>query len=190
MTKRDEILITALKLFSHHGYAGVGIDRIIAESGVAKMTLYKQFGTKEGLIEATLKLRDELFMADLSSYVGQHASGAEKIRAIFEWHRRWFKAPDFNGCIFIKASEEFGDSVPAFTAIMRNHKLAIQDLVRRCLSEMGARDIEQHTALIFICIEGLTIQANMFKTDDFTTTVMDSVLTLIQQAPALCLKHL
>ncbi|NER60509.1 helix-turn-helix transcriptional regulator [Pseudomonas sp. MAFF212428] len=74
MTKRDEILITALKLFSHHGYAGVGIDRIIAESGVAKMTLYKQFGTKEGLIEATLQLRDELFMADLSNYVGQHAS--------------------------------------------------------------------------------------------------------------------
>ena len=64
-TKRDTILETALRLFSQYGYGNVGIERIISESDVARMTVYKQSGTKDGPINETLNLRHRNFMEDL-----------------------------------------------------------------------------------------------------------------------------
>ena len=55
--RRDHLVGTALSLFSKHGYHATGIDRILAESGVAKMTLYKHFRSKDELILAALRRR-------------------------------------------------------------------------------------------------------------------------------------
>ncbi len=60
-TRRDHLIDTALRLFYQQGYHATGIDRILAESGVAKMTLYKHFRSKDELILAALQLRDERF---------------------------------------------------------------------------------------------------------------------------------
>ncbi len=51
---RERILDTAYELFSRHGTRAVGVDRIIAEAGTAKMTLYRNFASKEELIVAFL----------------------------------------------------------------------------------------------------------------------------------------
>ena len=59
--KRDHLIDTALGLFSRYGYHAMGIDRILAESGVAKMTLYNHFKSKDELILAVLRRRDERF---------------------------------------------------------------------------------------------------------------------------------
>src|SRR5262245_61425521 len=57
-SKREELIDTALRLFSRHGYRATGIDTILAEAGVAKMTLYHHFKSKDELIVAALKKRD------------------------------------------------------------------------------------------------------------------------------------
>ena len=56
---RERILETAYELFSKHGTRAVGVDRIIAEAGTAKMTLYRNFGSKDELIVAFLAVREE-----------------------------------------------------------------------------------------------------------------------------------
>ena len=56
--KRDQLIDTALELFNRDGYRATGIDKILAESGVAKMTLYNHFGSKDELIVAALERRD------------------------------------------------------------------------------------------------------------------------------------
>ena len=58
---RERILDTAYELFSRHGTRAVGVDRIIAECGIAKMTLYRNFPSKDDLILAFLERRDELW---------------------------------------------------------------------------------------------------------------------------------
>jgi AcrR family transcriptional regulator len=67
--KRQAILDTALALFRAHGYRMIGIDRILAESGVAKMTLYKHFPSKDALIKTVLEARDQDFRAALTDFV-------------------------------------------------------------------------------------------------------------------------
>ena len=57
ISRRDHLVDTAVKLFSKHGFRATGIDRVLAESGVAKKTLYNHFRSKDELIIATLQKR-------------------------------------------------------------------------------------------------------------------------------------
>src|SRR5712691_6433727 len=58
---RERLLRVAYDLFCRHGVQATGIDRIVADAGVAKMTLYKHFRSKEELIVAALDLREDLW---------------------------------------------------------------------------------------------------------------------------------
>ncbi len=57
--RREELVQTAVRLFRKNGYHATGIDRILAEAGVAKMTLYKHFRSKDELILGALRRWDE-----------------------------------------------------------------------------------------------------------------------------------
>src|SRR2546430_17519915 len=58
---RDRIDNAAYELFSRHGVRGVGVDAIVARSGVAKKTLYLHYPSKEKLVLAFLRRREELW---------------------------------------------------------------------------------------------------------------------------------
>ncbi|HTZ17349.1 MAG TPA: TetR/AcrR family transcriptional regulator [Dissulfurispiraceae bacterium] len=53
-TTKEKILETALKLFSRKGYLGATTKEISAESGVAEVTLFRHFSSKEALFEEVL----------------------------------------------------------------------------------------------------------------------------------------
>ncbi|MEZ7890359.1 MAG: TetR/AcrR family transcriptional regulator [Candidatus Wallbacteria bacterium] len=56
MSKREELLEVALKLFAEEGYDAVGVQKIVDCAGVTKPTLYHYFGSKEGLLDSMLEL--------------------------------------------------------------------------------------------------------------------------------------
>ena len=66
-SKRDQLINTAQELFYREGYHATGIDRILAESGVAKMTLYKHFRSKDELIQAVLQSREQSVLGQLAA---------------------------------------------------------------------------------------------------------------------------
>ena len=108
-SKRDQLIDTALTLFYRDGFTATGIDKILSEAGVAKMTLYKHFRSKEELICAVLHRRDENFrnwlfrrMEDMSDTPGG------QLLAMYDALREWFVADGFRGCMFIKASAVIG----------------------------------------------------------------------------------
>jgi len=105
---RERILETAYELFSRHGTKAVGVDRIIAESGAAKMTLYRNFASKDELILAFLERREERWTrAWLQAEVESRADGgAERLLAIFDVFDPWFRRDDFEGCSFINVMLE------------------------------------------------------------------------------------
>src|SRR3954468_18483850 len=85
-TARERILDTAYELFSRHGTRAVGVDRIIAECGIAEMTLYRNFPSKDALILAFLERRDELWTRAWLQAEAQRrgAPPAERLLAIFD----------------------------------------------------------------------------------------------------------
>ena len=61
VSRRDHLVDTALEMFCRDGFHATGIDKILAHAGVAKMTLYNHFRSKDELILAALRRRDEKF---------------------------------------------------------------------------------------------------------------------------------
>src|ERR1700710_431509 len=106
--KRDLLLDTAADLFNRDGYHAVGIDTILAEAKLAKMTLYHHFASKEELIIAVLNLRSEQVNAGLQGALAEAGNSPRKrFLAVFDWYEQWFQSRDFFGCTFIRAVAEY-----------------------------------------------------------------------------------
>ena len=109
-SKRDLIVDVALKLFYRNGFHATGVDRIIAEAGVSKKTLYSHFRTKDELILATLRKRDELFRNRMMRETERRASNPrDRLLSVFDFLADWFAEEGFSGCMFINASAEFAE---------------------------------------------------------------------------------
>ncbi|TIP23037.1 MAG: TetR/AcrR family transcriptional regulator [Mesorhizobium sp.] len=160
--KRQHIVQTAYSLFKRLGFHATGIDRIIAEAEVAKMTMYRHFPNKDGLIVDVLDWRADRFARQLDR-LGEAATAPEqKIAAIFDWYEHWFDSPDFHGCLFQHALAEFGDPEhPVFKAVTRQK----DDLRRRIQEILEAKmpdaQAESMASALFMLIEGATLLAQM-----------------------------
>jgi len=137
---RRRILDTAAELFYREGVRGVGVDRIAAESDVAKMTLYAHFKSKDELVVAWLRRRDEEWMSWLESAVERR--NGTGLLAVFDAMREWFEKPDFRGCAFINAHAELGWSNPAAAEIVTSHKHALTEYLARLARSEGAAEPE------------------------------------------------
>src|SRR5215472_18405674 len=96
---RERILDTAYELFSRHGTHAVGVDAIVAGSGVAKMSLYRNFGSKDELILAFLRRREQVWAHDWleAEVVARASDPAERLLTMFDVCGEWFNREDFEG---------------------------------------------------------------------------------------------
>jgi AcrR family transcriptional regulator len=138
--KRDRLIDTAIELFNRDGYRATGIDRILAESGVAKMTLYKHFCSKDALILAALKRRDARWRAWFRQGLARRAESPRgRLLAVFDALEEWFAQADFRGCMFIRAASEYGAcDDPIHAASAEHQRLILADL-RDLAAAAGAR---------------------------------------------------
>jgi AcrR family transcriptional regulator len=138
-TRRDQLVDTALDLFNRDGYHATGIDRILAESGVAKMTLYNHFGSKDALIQAALARRDERWRAWFRNAVARRAETPRgRLLAVFDALDEWFAQPDFHGCMFIRAAGEYAGHDDPIHAIAAEHQRLVLAELRDLAAAAGA----------------------------------------------------
>jgi AcrR family transcriptional regulator len=160
--KRQQIVDTAYGLFSRSGYHATGTDRIIAEANVAKMTMYRNFSSKDVLIVEVLNHRATRFDIQLDDLAKQASTPQQKIETIFDWYERWFGSAHFHGCLFAHALAEFGEpGHPVFEAVAA-HKRSLKNRLSAILE--AAMNKEQAAAIsdaIFMLLEGATVMAQM-----------------------------
>jgi AcrR family transcriptional regulator len=160
---RERILETAYDLFSRSGTRAVGVDTIIAESGVAKMTLYRNYASKDDLILEILRRRDELWTrAWLQAEVeARAAEPAERMLAIFDVFGEWFVRDDFEGCAFINVMLELDDRDSRVRQACVEHLAAIRGFVRGLAVEAGVPegDADHVAAQWHILMKGSIVAA-------------------------------
>lgn len=141
---RERILGTAYTLFSRHGIRAVGVDTVVAQSGVAKMTLYRHFPSKDDLVLAFLERREELWTRGwVEAESGRRATTpGERLLAIFDIFDEWFHQDDFEGCSFINVLLEIDDRTNVVHAAAVRHLANIRAFVRGLAEEAGVRDAE------------------------------------------------
>ena len=165
MSKKEDIIITALRLFNSDSYNSVGVDRIISESGVAKMTFYKYFPSKEKLIEECLLQHNTDLQTSLNAALAEcdPTNHLEQIRAIFKWYDSWFHSEDFNGCMFQKALAEVIKIYPSILKPATQYKVWLTALIQNLLSNLDIPNPTHLATLIVSILDGMTIKAHINK---------------------------
>ena len=159
---RERILESALRLFYAHGTRGVGIDRIIAESGVAKMSFYNHFPSKADLVAAFLEERHRRWMAWFEAALKTRAAKpGTNLTAVADVLRTWFAAPDFHGCAFINILAETERTSTRERAIARGHKDGLLELLVGQARKDGIARPAEAGRLALIVVEGAIVRAEM-----------------------------
>lgn len=106
----EEVLATASGLFYAHGLHAVGVDRIAEESGVTKKTLYERFGSKEGLVLAYLKRREDQWRNHLEQHLEREhpEPGVDRVLAVYDAADDWYTGRSTKGCSAVNARAEAG----------------------------------------------------------------------------------
>ena len=161
-TKREQLVDTALDLFYRRGFNATGIDKVLAEAGVAKMTLYNHFKSKDELILAVLRRRDERFRNWLMRFVEERAETArERMLAVFDAHDAWFKQRDYRGCMFINAAAEFPVIADPIHGIAAEHKRLVAGYLADLAKEADAADPERLAFELLLLLDGAIVCAQV-----------------------------
>ncbi len=186
-SKREDLLETALSLFTRNGYHATGIDRILAESGVAKMTLYNHFESKDELILAALRLRDERFREGFTKEVERRGrTQRDRLLAVFDILEDWYQEDDFQGCAFLKAAGEFSAVSHPIHAAAVEHTRHLEGYLAGLARDAGAAEPERLGRQLLLLVFGATTFAQVTRSADAARTARAAAEALLAlDAPAL-----
>ena len=158
---RERILDTAYDLFSRRGIRAVGVDTIIATSGVAKMSLYRHFASKDELVLEFLRERERRWTEQwLRAQAEARAEdGAGRLLAIFDVFDEWFREEDFEGCSFINVLLEFDQADHPVRLACATHLENIRGMLSEFATQAGASDPEALAAKWHLLMKGSIVAA-------------------------------
>jgi len=159
--KRAYLLETAWRLFYRDGYRTVGIDTLLAEANVAKMTLYNHFSSKDELIVAVIKKRSEEILTGLAAAVkAAGKSPRRRLLSIFDWLEVLFGSRDFSGCAFIRAISEYPDTNHPVHRAAWAHKRAVREMLVGLSREASAKNPAALADNLRLLIDGALVAAH------------------------------
>ncbi|MBI0295175.1 TetR/AcrR family transcriptional regulator [Streptomyces sp. PRKS01-29] len=178
----ERILSTATALFNAHGVRGVGVDRIIAESGVAKATLYSHFRTKDDLVLAYLGASDAHWRGALRD--AAEAAGADprdRLIGLFDALDSATERDGFRGCAFTRTAGETEPGTATHTATAE-HKRAVRAWLTGLAREAGAADPERLAVQISVLVDGVMAAAALEPRPEFAEAAREAARALVAQA--------
>ena len=157
---RDRLIEAATRLFCRYGVNSVGVDAIVEAAGTAKTTLYKVFGSKDGLVEAVLDREGKVWRAWFVAEIdGPGGSAAERLARIGPTLRQWFSRNDFYGCPFINAVGESDKADDRMRSLAVAHKKVVLERLTTLCAEAGCREPTQAAHTLGLIIDGAIVAA-------------------------------
>jgi AcrR family transcriptional regulator len=182
---RERILETAEDLFYREGIHAVGIDTIIEKSGVAKMSLYRNFASKEDLIAAYLEARSQRYWQWWEAVMAQNANEPRRqLRDLFEAIAVRVRRPEFRGCALLKAAAEFPEEGCRARVVALAHKKEMRGRLLKLCRAIGARQPKVLTNQLFMLIEGAYSTAGILGKRDAVKATAKAAEVLIDAAIA------
>jgi AcrR family transcriptional regulator len=155
-------LMAAAQLFYAEGIRAVGVDRLTEKAKTPVMSLYRHFGSKEGLVEAFLHDTDVQSRAKFQREIERRAStGKERVLAAFDVLGAVIADPSYRGCTFINVSVEMADPHHPFVDIAVAHKAFMRAILARYLAEAGLRETGALATQLLLLMDGVFVRAQM-----------------------------
>ncbi|WP_085906359.1 TetR/AcrR family transcriptional regulator [Kiloniella majae] len=164
--KRDHLVDVALGLFYAQGFHATGVEQIISEAGVARMTLYKHFPSKDDLIIAALERRDEQIRQWLLNYMVGQGEPRDQLLSMYDALELWFNDqafPEhrFSGCMFINAAAEFSDYKHKAHQAAARHKAVLTKEITSIVEKAGFSNPDEIAAELVLLKEGAIVTAQV-----------------------------
>jgi len=185
--KRDHLVTTALNLFTRNGYRATGIDSILVESGVAKMTLYNHFKSKDELIIAVLNKRDDEFLVWLREAIDRYSpvqlgdARLHNLLALFDALDEWINSDSFYGCNFINASIEFKRVDDPIHVAAAAHKKLMLQIIQELLAPLELSNTLQVARQVHMLIEGAIVMAVTINEKHAALIAKETALQVLQK---------
>ena len=159
---RERISRAAYELFTREGVRAVGVDAVIARAGTAKMTLYRNFPSKNDLILDFLRRREQLWTRGWleAESRARGETPQEQLLAIFDVFAEWFSQPDFEGCSFLIAMIEINDREHAVYQAAIGHLANIRVYIAELAAAAGIRDTDSFARKWHILMKGSIMAAH------------------------------
>ena len=183
-SKRDELVRKALEIFYRRGFHATGMDLLAAETGISKTTMFKHFRTKEELILAVLRLRDQDFRNWLFRRMEQAGPPRAQLSAMFDALAEWFAAPGFRSCMFIKAASEYPDPGHPIHTQAAGHKRLLFLQLQAIAADAGADDPAALARALLLLKEGAIVTAHLGHEADPAADAKAAASALLSAVPA------
>lgn len=176
---RARILLTAHDLFYREGIRATGIDRIIAEAGVTKVTFYRHFPSKNDLIRAFLIDRHERWMTWFKeSLQNNGAYNGQGVAALVPVLAEWFFGRTFRGCAFINTVVELGPILPEVVEVSQSHKREMAQVIANLLPASDHREVDAEA--IAMAIDGAIVKVQCGEPAKIVQNALARLLQAIQ----------
>jgi AcrR family transcriptional regulator len=178
---RERLLAAADELFYHEGVQSVGVDRVVQKAGVAKASLYSQFGSKEELVQAYLDARHDETRKQVERTLTRFRTPRERLLGVFDAQGQIFTEPDFNGCAHMTASAEARHGGPIESANDRFRQW-VRALFTDLAREAGVADPEDLARQLHLLYDGAGVSARMDRDPSAATTARAAAAVLFDAA--------
>lgn len=177
----ERILRTVSKLFYEEGIRAVGVDTIAEKADVSKITIYNNFGSKDELVAAYLRRRDERWRAVLEKDTSRHEDLLGRILAVFDAYGEYlFDEEGYRGCAFINAAAEITDDDHPARSVIRAHKDGIREHLSTLAAEAGFRDPEALAERLLILLEGAWVTAVVRRSSEPLDSAREVAVSLLE----------
>ncbi len=153
---RQHILDVASALFYQRGIRAVGVDTVVSEAGIAKMTLYNHFDSKDALIVAYLDQTSKKNMTDLQSELEKSVgkTPVERILLILDLYEARIHSPEFRGCPFMNGIAEIADKEHPARKIIDAYFQELRSILQELLEEAHMREPKELAYVLCVILSG------------------------------------
>jgi len=174
---RCRVLDTATRLFYAEGVHAVGIDRIIADAGVAKATFYNHFPSKDELVRAYVEEQDQLGRAAIAQLAPR--SPRQRLLAIFASYAVAARRPGYRGCPFINAAAEYPDPASPVRQAIDAHRRWLRDLFRELLAADDHPDPTRTADILVVLVDGVLVGGELDDPAKLPALARDAVTRVL-----------
>lgn len=163
--KREEMVKYAFDTFYKNGFHATGVDTVMEGTGISKRTLYKHFGSKEGLILATIDHYRTFMRELLLTYINENpkANPVEKVLRIFDFLSERVEAGHANGCYVMNAKTEFVNKAKEIETSCDDYTAGLQNILEITLEETELPNKKDLVIQIMMLFEGAIIRSKVTR---------------------------
>jgi AcrR family transcriptional regulator len=178
-----QILDAAEKLFYLEGARNVGIDAVVRRAGVNKMSLYRQFESKEDLLQQYLLRKDQTFWAYFDASIDKCPGAArDQLSQIFVDLAQRTSAPSYRGCPFVNMAVEYPDRAHVARRMVADNKARLLRRLTELADAAGARDALSLAKSLALLIEGAYAASQTYGPDSSVMTALPMTAELLIEA--------